>query len=123
MKFYDVTFQIHQIGTKVERLSERQLSEAIAAWNRKASVRVPTVGLVRGRSITEIKYDEVIEETPEPMEIEPREPDHRFLVFTDTNDEEVGRLSWDSGTLVFEGNADESAEVFFEVLKGRFENG
>lgn len=29
---------------------------------------------------------------------------------------EVGRLSWDDGTMKFEGNADESAKIFFDVV-------
>ena len=29
----------------------------------------------------------------------------------------IGTLDWSSGKLVFEGNADESAKIFFEYLK------
>lgn len=30
---------------------------------------------------------------------------------------EIGRLSWEDGTFRFTGNADESAKVFFEALR------
>ena len=45
-------------------------------------------------------------------------PEHN-IVFSDTNNgKEVGRLSWDKGKFQFEGNADKSAKIFFDYLKG-----
>lgn len=34
---------------------------------------------------------------------------------------EIGKLSWDNGRFTFEGNADESAQQFFNYLKSLFE--
>ena len=64
-KFYDVTFVIAKIGTKVERLSEQQLQNALAAWKDRRSVVVPSVGVVRGRSITKFSYKLIEEEVKE----------------------------------------------------------
>lgn len=36
-------------------------------------------------------------------------------------EDEIGRLTWDDGTLKFEGNAEESAKVFFEYLRQFFQ--
>jgi hypothetical protein len=43
-------------------------------------------------------------------------PAHAFTLY-DGNGNEVGELSWDSGTLEFEGSAEESAKIFFDWLK------
>ncbi len=39
----------------------------------------------------------------------------------DRMDDLVGTLSWDNGVFTFEGNADESAKLFFDNLKHLFE--
>ena len=36
--------------------------------------------------------------------------------------EEVGRLSWNDGVMVFTGDADESAKIFFDYLKEHIDN-
>jgi len=45
-------------------------------------------------------------------------PKPSYIVIHGMKDEEIGRLSWDTGELVFVGEADISAKVFFnEFLK------
>jgi len=34
----------------------------------------------------------------------------------------IGQLSWDTGVFVFEGEAEESAKIFFDFLSGPLEN-
>jgi hypothetical protein len=43
--------------------------------------------------------------------------DQRVLVLYDDNDTEVGRLSWETGELKFEGKIHESAKALLEVIK------
>lgn len=38
------------------------------------------------------------------------------LVFT-KGSEKIGTLCWDTGELIFTGNADEAAKIFFDYLK------
>jgi len=38
------------------------------------------------------------------------------VTFHDEDDGEIGRLSWDTGTMRFDGKAEESAEIFFIFL-------
>ena len=41
------------------------------------------------------------------------------ILFGDDNSKEIGRITWEKGYLEFEGDADESARIFFEeFLKG-----
>jgi len=44
------------------------------------------------------------------------------ITFSSGNDKEIGKLSFRDGTMVFEGNAEESALVFFEYLTGMVNN-
>ena len=48
------------------------------------------------------------------------EPSPCNMIFSDKDGSEVGRLSWDSGEMIFEGKADESAKIFFEFLNNLF---
>jgi hypothetical protein len=46
----------------------------------------------------------------------------RYIAFLNpVTEDEIGRLTWDDGTLKFEGNAEESAKVFFEYLRQFFQ--
>ena len=45
------------------------------------------------------------------------EPAFNWLKFWH-EEREIGRLSWETGELVFTGDADESAKIFFDHLKG-----
>jgi len=38
------------------------------------------------------------------------------LTFHSAEGGDVGKLSWDTGVFVFEGNAEESAKIFFDWL-------
>jgi hypothetical protein len=41
------------------------------------------------------------------------------ITFTDRSNSVVGKLDWSDGTLKFEGEADESAQLFFDnIIKG-----
>ncbi len=54
------------------------------------------------------------EDTIEMRVAEPPRP-HRFT-FMGEDDEAIGTLDWSDGTLKFEGDADESAQVFFNIV-------
>jgi len=43
-----------------------------------------------------------------------------LMVFNDENNKEIGRLSIKDNKLTFEGNADESAKIFFDTFKTVF---
>ena len=58
MKRYNATVQIEKMGTRVVELTEHQLESALKAWKNKRSVNLPSIGLIRGRSIKTFSYDE-----------------------------------------------------------------
>ena len=61
MKYYTVTLEIDKMGTKVVKMSEAELTEGLNKWNTRRTVNVPTVGLIRGRSITKFSYEQIAE--------------------------------------------------------------
>jgi len=51
-----------------------------------------------------------------------RHMDFHSITFNDADLGEVGRLSWAEGTLCFTGDAEQSAEKFFQGISSRVDN-
>lgn len=45
-----------------------------------------------------------------------REPSNRNITFNGKDGAIIGKLTWDGGQFHFEGDADESAKMFFDVV-------
>ncbi len=139
MKFYNVTLEIEKMGTKVVKMSEDQLLENLGKWNGRRTVNVPTVGLIRGRSITKFSYERIVEEenkfaikSPDAedsnLQIVPDTRDgptivicplnepNRSISFMGDGDKVVGKLTWENNELDFTGDATEAAKIFLEAV-------
>ena len=130
MKFYNVTLEIDKMGTKVVKMSETELIEGLDKWNARRTVNVPTVGLIRGRSITKFSYEQIVEEEDDkqvnplqiPADIDPTIIIHplnqpiRSISFMGPYKEVVGRLTWENNELDFSGDATEAAKIFLDAV-------
>ena len=129
MKYYNVTFEIDKMGTKVVKLTEDQLLEGLKAWNNRRSVNIPTVGLIRGRSITKFVYELIeVKTADEQLTVEKdtfltkvSDSNPHNITFQNADNEQVGKLSWDDGVFKFEGEAEESARIFFKIIQNLVE--
>lgn len=128
MKFYNVTLEIDKMGTKKVKMSESQLVEGLNRWNTRRSVTVPTVGLIRGRSITNFSYELIVEEeVKDDKQTNTLQTDTETCIrlldkptssisFMGPDKVVVGELTWENNELDFTGDATEAAKVFLKAF-------